>query len=147
LVQTLRAQERSGTTEGEFSAAREFMRKQYQVVFAKAVSAAQDDLDSAVSAIGDKTGIPDLKLKIGEVKPLEIFEDTSMAMSVLLLTSFEMQASGKLDQVPLVMSAAFALVKGKLLYFGAYSGYHSSQDADWVRSQTRDWLSRVAKAN
>lgn len=78
---------------------------------------------------------------------LDVFEGTNTTIGMVSLTTMAVgTARGSVD-VPLVVSMTTAIVKGKLLYFYAYSRYASKDDADWVRAQATAWLPRLRADN
>jgi hypothetical protein len=46
-------------------------------------------------------------------------------------------------EVPLVVAMTTLTVRGKLLYFYAYSVYDGPDDVAWARTATAEWLSSL----
>jgi hypothetical protein len=147
VVQTSRKNEENTFTINDFSKFRNVLRGQFQELIASAAPEIQGQLDSASRSIGKGAGINDFQLRVGETKAIEIFDDTSTSISLLFLSKHTVQVAGKVEEVPMAMALTTAIVKGKLVNFNAYSRYRSSQDIEWIRSQTKMWLTRVNSAN
>ena len=88
MVQTLRKTEANVVTTNEFLRLRNLLRGQYQELLSRVAPRVQGHLDSAARSIGKDSGIPDLSLRVGELRAVEIFDDRSTSISLLALTKY-----------------------------------------------------------
>jgi hypothetical protein len=147
MVQTWRQMETAKMSIADFDQVKSLMRQQYQSLLAEHSAAAQSHLDTAARTIGQEAGIDKLSLKLGELQGLEIFDERASSISLLAMSLMSVQANDKTLQRPMAMGITTARIKGKLIYFYAYSVYESAQDLDWIRTVTKDWLPKAASAN
>ena len=147
MAQTLRQTESSQISEAEFAQVKTLLRQQYQSLLAELGPKVQGELDRAAREIGRDAGLESLALKAGELKGLEVFDERPASISLLAATKYRVQAGENVSEVPMAMGITTAVIKGKLVYFYAYSVYQSPADLDWVRSATRTWLPLAASSN
>jgi hypothetical protein len=147
MVQTLRKLEAATFTASDFEPVKTLLRQQYQSLLVNQSANVQSHLDAAARTIGKEAGIDKLSLKLGEMKGLDVFDEQPSSISLLAVTMITVQADGKTVQAPMAVGMTTATLKGKLVYFYAYSLYESAQDLEWIRTVTRDWLPKAAGAN
>lgn len=147
FVQTFRQTEARDLSAADFAKIKDVLRNQTQQLVGRAALAVQGQLASAVKSIGDKSGNPGLSMKVGEVKVQDLFEDSENSITVIAITKYAIQNGGKTQETPVAMSMTTALVRGKIVYFYAYSLLSSPDDIDWVRTQGRQWLPRMNQQN
>ena len=147
MAQTLRQTESSQISEGEFGQVKTMLRQQYQSLLKQIGPKVQSELDRAAREIGRDAGQESLSLKTGELKGLEVFDERAGSISLLAATQYQVQVGDRVDEVPMAMGITTAVIKGKLVYFYAYSIYRGAADLEWVRSVTRDWLPLAASSN
>ena len=147
MAQTLRQTESSQISEGEFDQVKTMLRQQYQSLLSQIGPKVQDELNRAAREIGRDVGQESLSLKAGELKGLEVFDERAASISLLAATKYQVQVGERVEEVPMAMGITTAVIKGKLVYFYAYSVFRSAADLEWVRSATREWLPLAASSN
>ena len=147
MAQTLRQTESSQISEGEFDQVKTMLRQQYQSLLNQIGPKVQDELNRAAREIGRDVGQESLSLKAGELKGLEVFDERAASISLLAATKYQVQVGERVEEVPMAMGITTAVIKGKLVYFYAYSVFRSAADLEWVRSATREWLPLAASSN
>ena len=149
MAQTLRQAESVAIPEAEFGHIKSLLREQYKRLLSSvgASASVQAQLDGVVRDFGRDAGVEALSLKIGELKGLEVFDESAASISLLAATRFMVQDGERTQEVPMAMGITTATLKGKLVYFYAYSVYRSADDLEWVRSVTRQWLPLAMGAN
>ncbi len=147
MAQTLRQTETSQISEGEFGQVKTMLRQQYQSLLKQIGPKVQGELDRAAREIGQDAGQESLSLKTGELKGLEVFDERAGSISLLAATQYQVQVGDRVNEVPMAMGITTAVIKGKLVYFYAYSVYRGAADLEWVRSVTRDWLPLAVSSN
>lgn len=143
MVQTFRPAEESTLSPSDFGEVQVMLRQQYGELFKNVTGSVQGELDNAARKLGKDLGAQDLKLKVGEVTPQEIFHDVPGQISLLALTVYQIQVADKTIEAPMVLGMSTLNLKGKLVYFYAYSRYRNAADLEWVKAQTREWLRRT----
>ncbi|MDQ6684256.1 MAG: hypothetical protein M3Z16_03945 [Pseudomonadota bacterium] len=123
------------------------MRIQAQELANKAAPSVQAQMSSAAKSIGDKAGVADMSLRVGELRMGEIFDETPTSISLLAMTKYSVVAGGKQMELPMTMAMTTMLLHGKIVYFYACSVLKSPADTEWVRAQTKAWVPRALAAN
>jgi len=68
-------------------------------------------------------------------------------MGFASLAKFEAEIEGeKLDYV-MAAGASYLLTKGKLVYAYVFSIYETQDDANWVRSKSKEWVNSLLTSN
>ena len=147
MAQTLRQTESSQLSASDFDQVKTLLRQQYQSLLSELGPKVQGELDRAAREFGRDAGQDTLVLKAGELKGLEVFDERAGSISLLAATQYRVQVGERSEEIPMAMGITTAVIKGKLVYFYAYSVYRSAADLDWVRSVTLDWLPLVASSN
>ena len=147
MAQTLRQTESSQISTSEFDQVKTLLRQQYQTLLNEMGPKVQGELDRAAREIGRDAGQDTLVLKAGELKGLEVFDERAGSISLLAATRYKVQVGERSEEIPMAMGITTAVIKGKLVYFYAYSVFRSSADLEWVRSVTREWLPLAASSN
>ena len=136
LVQTYRQAESKSIPVGEFAGLKKLLKNQFEALLAQAASAAGDHLASVERKLGER-------VRVGEMRAIEIFDEHDTAISMLALTTY--QVGGR--EVPMAFATTTAVLGGKLVYMYAYSVNRGSADLDWVRASARAWLRAARAAN
>ena len=147
MAQTLRQTESSQISEADFAQVKTLLRQQYQSLLTELGPKVQNELDRAAREMGRDLGQDLLVLKAGELKGLEVFDERAASISLLAATKYRVQVGDNVSEVPMAMGITTAVIRGKLVYFYAYSVFQSAADLDWVRSVTRAWLPLAASSN
>lgn len=147
LVQTPRRDETKTYTASDFTKFKSMAKKQYADVAKKAQITYQSDMDSTSMAVAKSNRMPDLSIKIGETRVQEIFDERPESLSMLIFTKYAINNGGKTEELPMAIGLTTLIIKGKMVFFYAYSKYKSLEDFDWVKTQTKSWLSRVRETN
>lgn len=147
MAQTLRQTESSQISEADFAQVKTLLRQQYQSLLTELGPKVQNELDRAAREMGRDLGQDLLVLKAGELKGLEVFDERAASISLLAATKYRVQVGDSVSEVPMAMGITTAVIRGKLVYFYAYSVFQSAADLDWVRSVTRAWLPLAASSN
>jgi hypothetical protein len=107
--------------------------------------------DSAVADAEKKLSTalddPTLTLKIGEILPRGVFNETPNSVSLAMLTRFSSIASGKPEDQLVAVVVTYVLVKNKLVLLGAYSQYTSQADIDWLVNASKLWAAEAIVIN
>lgn len=147
FVQTFRQTESRTLASADFATVKETLRTQSQQLMTRVTPTVQGYLASAARSIGEQSGNAGLSVQIGEVKVQDIIDGGDNAISVVAITKYAVQNAGKTEELPVAMAMTTMLVRGKLVYFYAFSRLTSAADIDWVRSQTQQWLPRMKLEN
>lgn len=143
MVQTFRQTEGVTASPAEFAQLQEMLRKQYVEISKQVLPTVQGELDRAAAQLSKESGAPGVKLKVGEIKPQEVFHDVPGQISLLALTAYRVEVAGKAQEIPMALGVTTLALKGKMLYFYAYSRYRDATDLAWIKTQTLDWLRRA----
>lgn len=143
MVQTLRQAERTEVSAPMFQSVRKVLRDQFDEMLKLARPGIEKQMDKATSELGPGLGVPDLKMRVGEVRPQEFFLDQADRIGFTILTVFQAEAGGKSTQVPMVIGMTTLVLKNKVVYFAAYSGYEGEADQSWVREQSLNWVKQA----
>lgn len=147
LVQTPRKNEASSWTTADFSKLKIILRGQHQQILNRATPQIQRLIDSTLQdkSLAHDPSVTDLR--VGEISVQEIFDEKSNSISLLALTKYTVRSGDKIQEQPMAMAYTTLLIKGKIVFLYAYSYLRSPADIDWVRTQTKIWLSQVGAEN
>ncbi|MEI7820799.1 MAG: hypothetical protein WCK55_07765 [Verrucomicrobiota bacterium] len=97
------------------------------------------ELESNASSISSAV------LKIGEMIPLRIFDDTKESIC------FSMLCKVQVDTIPRsyvsIVAGAVVRVRNRIFYLYASVPYHDKADIEWARRSVQQWRDDVLKAN
>lgn len=147
LIQTPRKNEASFWTTADFSKLKTLLRGQHQQMLNHITPQIQRLMDSTLQ---DKSPVHNPNVTdvvVGEIKVQEIFDEKSNSISLLALSKSTVRIGDKIQEQPMAMASTTLLIKGKIVFFYAYSYLRSPADIDWIRTQTKMWLSRVSVEN
>lgn len=147
MIQTLRSHENDTLSPELFAEILGLIKNNYQSIFSKAASNIQSELDIASKKMSAQLGGKDIEIKIGEVKLIEVFDERTESISALAMTKMSGIIDGVAKEIPLALSISTNKIKGKIVYFAAYSVYKNDQDFDWIKQQTSAWVTRAIEAN
>ena len=147
LIQTPRKSETSSWTTADFSKLKAILRAQHQQFLNRATPQIQGLIDSKLQdkSLALDPGVTDLR--VGEIRVQEIFDEKPRSISLLALTKYTVRTGDKIQEQPMAMAYTTQLIKGKIVFFYAYSYLRSPADIDWIRRQTRLWINRVDAEN
>jgi hypothetical protein len=134
-------------TQSEFLEIRAYMRSQFQAVTDQVRPDVQSLLDSTAEKVNQADPGVSVAIRGGEDKVLEVFDERDTSIGILSVGMLTATVAGVPHETPMASGCTVALVKGKLVYFYAYSEYRSSSDLEWVRAQSKQWVSRLTRAN
>lgn len=147
MVQTFRQSEQGSVTLTEFEPVKAMLRQQYQQMLDQSGALVQGQLDKAAREMGRDAGVDNLKMKVGEMKGLEIIDERELSISLLALTKYAVQVGERSEEIPMAMTITTGITKGKVVYFYAYARYSGADDLQWLRTVTRQWVQQAAEAN
>jgi hypothetical protein len=140
MAQTLRAGERDTLTAKGFDEVKGILRQQYKQLLAQVEPQIAQHMADASRKVGGEAGRPELKIRVGEILPLEVFDERAGSISLAALGKVTVDTEAVKREIPMAMALTTASVRGKVVYFYAYSVYDTADDLDWTRRVTRDWL-------
>jgi hypothetical protein len=143
MVQTLRSTERDVISTQGMREVKDLLRTQYKSVLSKAQPQIESHLAAVSQKLGAQAGRPELNIKVGELLPLDIFDERTHSISFAALSKVTLTTDAVTREVPLVVAMTTLTVRGKLLYFYAYSVYDGPDDVAWARTATTEWLSSL----
>jgi hypothetical protein len=143
MVQTFRAAERDTFTDKGFAEIKDVLRSQYKTALQQVPLQTKEHLDAASRQLGKQAGRPELTLKVGEMLPLEVFDERATSLSIAALSKVVINTDAVVREIPLAMAMTTLAARGKIVYFYAYSVYDSPQDIAWCRQVTLDWLAEL----
>ncbi len=143
LAQTLRANEGSTLTRADFDKVKSMLKDQNSGLQKIVENIGQQAIDDAFKKIGDGQ----IKLKMGEVKSLGVFDETKDSLSTLLLTKGQAVVNGKSTEVSILSGTNIVRLKDRLVYLYAYSRYEGKSDIEWVSKVSKDWVGRATALN
>ncbi|MBM3394382.1 MAG: hypothetical protein FJY37_07090 [Betaproteobacteria bacterium] len=147
MVQTLRAAEQLTVTAEQFDTVRGYLRDQSQTLMDNLEGYIADQAERSSEEIGRDYGIEDLDLKVGELKVIEVFNDTAEAISLLALSRIKVNVGGQSSETPVCNGITALRLRNKIIYFFAYSQFDSGKDLKWVREVSLEWIGRALSAN
>ncbi len=147
MVQSFRQSEQGTVTQAEFEPVKVMLRQQYQQMLDQSGALVQGQLDKAAREMGRDAGVDNLKMKVGEMKGLEVIDERELSISLLALTKYAVQVGERTEEIPMAMTITTGITKGKVVYFYAYARYSGAEDLQWLRSVTRQWVQQAAEAN
>lgn len=147
MIQTLRSHENDTLTPEIFAEILGMIKNNYQSIFAKASGKIQNELDIASKKFGAQAGGKEMSLKMGELKLIEIFDEKIDSISALAMTKMSVAFEGTTKEIPVALSISTNKIKGKVVYFAAYSIYKDEQDFAWIKQKTSDWVTQAITAN
>jgi hypothetical protein len=147
MVQTFRQSEQGTVTQAEFEPVKAMLRQQYQRMLDQSSALVQGQLDKAAREMGRDAGVPDLQMKVGEMKGLEVIDERELSISLLALTKYAVQVGERTEEIPMAMTITTGITRGKVVYFYAYARYSGADDLQWLRTVTRQWVQQAGEAN
>jgi hypothetical protein len=129
--------------ENEMFSLREFKETLAAIKKEYGAGAGTAKLESEINKEVANKDLP-MKAKVGEMKMLGVFDQSERSID------FGMLASAQVDEdtpETFAIGASVALVRGRLIYFYAFSGYKGQSDITWVRDAVKAWREAVLKAN
>ena len=94
----------------------------------------------------DDTGTA-VSLRIGDVVPLGIYQDSESFVSFGALSRVRYQEGASSDDRTVVNVASIVTVKGKLLFLYTYARFTDPKDVAWARHASATWTNDVLAAN
>lgn len=143
MVQTLRSTERDVISTQGMREVKDLLRTQYKSVLSQAQPQIESHLAAVSQKLGAQAGRPELNIKVGEILPLEVFDERTYSISFAALSKVTLTTDAVTREVPLVVAMTTLTVRGKLVYFYAYSVYDVPDDVAWARTATTEWLSSL----
>jgi hypothetical protein len=148
MVQVLRSKEANSVDVKEFSTIKAQVQGAPKVEDQKQVHAeVQRHVDSAARDVGSKAGYPNLTLRIGESRQLEIFNETETSLSMLVVSGVKATNGSESYAAVMGQATSFVLIRGKVVLFTAYKKIEGDGDYSWLRKQSESWTKLAADEN
>jgi hypothetical protein len=147
MVQVLRAREGDVLDERAFSEVKSQVTGLDPAKLAKVSEDLRTHIGSAAKRIGSEAGVNDLALSVGVPRQMGVFYETESAVSTLLVTRASAStASSTLERV-VGQATSTVLLRGKVVFFAAYSEINDGSDYAWLRSASQAWVEAALAAN
>jgi hypothetical protein len=146
LVQTVRAVEGRVLSPEEFAQIRAVFRNQ-QAEVSKRLEPQKAELARGIGENVSRDLGARIDLKIGDVVPLGIYEDTERYFSLGLMSRVQAQMGTRTDAADIVCVTTVLHARGKALFLYAYSRFNGPADVEWAKQASRAWTSDFLKLN
>jgi len=147
LVQVLRAKEPDTLSETAFSDVKSQVAGPDRSGPVKVSDELRKHIESAGSKVGAEAGIGDLALKIGEPHQLGVFHETDSSVSTLMVTRVSASTATQVIERVVAQATSTILLRGKVVFFAAYSEVRGSTDYEWLRKVSQAWVDSALLAN
>jgi hypothetical protein len=142
MVQVLRAKEGDSLTATAFSGIKHLVIG----VDSATISRVQDHVSSAGKQMGKDSGM-ELSLDIGIPRQLGVFHETPYSVSTMLVTRTSASNADRALERLVGQATTAALIRGKVVFFTAYSEASSDSDYHWLRTVSQEWVALTVAAN
>jgi hypothetical protein len=146
LVQTPRGAEQGSLSGAQFAELRQIMRTQQAELFKRMESQMGELYRDMERNLSRETGTS-IKLKVGDVAPLGVYEESERYLSFGMLSRVEAKAGEQAMARDVICVATVALARGKVILFYAYANRLGQQDVAWAREVSRLWIAEFLKIN
>jgi hypothetical protein len=146
-VQTKRSSELKFDAQNDLDVMKSVLKKSQPELMKhvnKSIDALIADTEKKMIAVLDD---PTLTVKVGEVIPRGLFNETPTSISLAMLTRLSGVTRGKVDDDLIAIVITFVVLKGKLVFFGAYGKYASQADMDWLVNASQQWAAEATSVN
>lgn len=107
----------------------------------------QREFESAGVELGNRLKESSLKLQLGEVVPLGVFDERENSISFLTMTAFESSAKGKTESVTMATASTIIIIKNKIIYLYANVPFDSGSGVSKVKELTKAWVNELILVN
>ena len=147
MVQVLRARESETLDESSFLNVKSQVTGLNREAFMRVSDELRKHVDSAAMKIGTEAGVGELALDIGRPRQLGLFHETDSSVSTMLVTRASASTSTRTIERTVAQATSTILLKGKVVFFTAYSEVNGGSDYDWLRGVSRVWVESARQAN
>ena len=146
LAQTLRKIEDRLLSAADFAQLRSATKKQQSEIAAKLEPRLAEVSRTVEKRRSDDTGTA-VSLRIGDVVPLGIYQDSESFVSFGAMSRVRYQEGASTDDRTVVNVASILTVNGKLLFLYTYARFADPKDVEWARHASATWTNNVLAAN
>lgn len=147
MVQVLRAGESAVLSKEAFADVKQQVAGLDRATADQAVEGVREHMDAAAKNIGTDAGLVDLKLTLGVPRQLGVFHETDASVSTLLVTRAAASNGNRNLVKDMALATSTVLLRGKVIFFAAYSQADTGEDYQWLRSVSQAWIESAIAAN
>lgn len=146
-VQVRQSLENEDITNSEFASVQNKLKESVGDVIAGDKGEVDKKVESESEMLSKAYNVS-LNMKVGDIQPLGVYNETTQSSSFCMLEKVEIKVSD-LQSKSIVMIAAGSLVhiNKHLLYFYAFTSYQDQSDFMWARTSLKTWTDALIAAN
>jgi hypothetical protein len=146
MVQVMRAKEADTLDKNAFADVKSQVAGIDSAALSRISKELQKGIDIAAEKVGTEAGV-DLALEIGKPRQLGVFHETDLSVSTMLVTRAAASTGiQKLERL-MALAGSTVLLRGKVVFFAAYSEVNGDSDYKWLRTVSQDWVKAAPLAN